>query len=1115
MENQQQEEELIRKSDSTESMISVTIGRAISTLLSSRTKKLHHSISGLSLDSTNKKPSLGSLEDSLWFLHKYVKDAIERHENLDQILFPIIQHCLRNVNWKHGGQAMIIMNWLFQDEFVFEAVAADLANIIMRKEDRYLALGWCILVRGLVEYENFMEQYTLNGIRDNYDAFLKILCSGIPHLVCIVCNGSTLKDGIELPSRLSVSAADCILSITEALTKKTKVASNKPKLLNSNASHTISLAPAASKEKKVKPSESSEVFNIEMAYLLWKQMEGIITLLQRLFAWSCKSRPLHAKGVEQVLKWLKEIKAHYGHIENEAGGNILKTGALLLSSCWKHYSTLLHLEDNRFSQHCNDLLNQYISGIQYYTDNHTEGHTENKDGGLETRKFFLSCLCLLLGRLDNKKFETALSDYGLQISQVLLSQLHCADEDVIERAVCILKAIILKPNHSSGNGLTDSRQMDAVLPLLLHLLDERDGTARAVVILIAEYCSMSTDSNCLKQVLRRLASGNALHRRNAIDVISELVSISSNSANKISHFAWQDIANNLLERLTDEETVIRELASNLLSIIDPSFVLPTLVHLVCSSAGKQSSASACFSAMLKYHSPRPEVICLLIDCLSNLSKSPDPSKTAGDVGEGSKVDIDRVLKLIPEWSKTVQDWNPLIGPLIDKMFSEPTNATIVRFLSYINEQLAEAANEIFHLVLLQMKGQKEIDEGFLSMWDIKTYTNEDSVKMQQSLFQRLCPLLIIRLLPLRVFNDLSSSVLYGQLPSQGIAHVSECGDVNIIDEECVAALLLKRAFNKYEFEDVRKLAAELCGRIHPQVLLPIASSILEHAAVSRDLLRIKACLFSVCTSLVVRGLDSISHPAILKIRKMLETILLWPSLDGDEVSKAQHGCIDCLALMICAKLQAPASVKESSKNLGTAGKTSYCGNAASGNCVLSYVINLLINDENELVSASMLGRENSAFEAPTTHSFRVCMANILISACQKISDSGKKPFAQKTVPRLIQAVEGILHPDIRAACIQVLFSAVYHLKSAVLPYSSDLLNLSLKFLSRGSEKERLAGAKLIASLMASEDVIVRSISGGLLEARSVLSSVSFSDSSLELQQICQKLLACLAPPEVL
>lgn len=46
----------------------------------------------------------------------------------------------------------------------------------------------------------------------------------------------------------------------------------------------------------------------------------------------------------------------------------------------------------------------------------------------------------------------------------------------------------------------------------------------------------------------------------------------------------------------------------------------------------------------------------------------------------------------------------------------------------------------------------------------------------------------------------------------------------------------------------------------------------------------------------------------------------------------------------------------------------------------------------------------------------------------------------------------IMHAEIRAACVQVLFSAVYHLKSAILPYSADLLKVSLKVLREGSEK---------------------------------------------------------------
>lgn len=60
--------------------------------------------------------------------------------------------------------------------------------------------------------------------------------------------------------------------------------------------------------------------------------------------------------------------------------------------------------------------------MQYYTDNHTGGHTDDKDGGAETRKFFLNCLCLLLGRLDSKKFEATTVEYGMQISDVLLPQ---------------------------------------------------------------------------------------------------------------------------------------------------------------------------------------------------------------------------------------------------------------------------------------------------------------------------------------------------------------------------------------------------------------------------------------------------------------------------------------------------------------------------------------------------------------------------------------------------------------------------------------------------------------------------------------------------------------------
>ncbi|KAJ4844132.1 hypothetical protein Tsubulata_045822 [Turnera subulata] len=1096
-----EEQQLMWKSESEsqpqpESMICMTIGQAMTTLLTTRTKKLLHAISSTTT-STRPPPLGGSLEDSLWLLRDFIQD--NRRNNLHLILIPVIENCLVNKEYsKRGGQAIVLVNWLFQDEFVFEAVSQSLAGIIQSMEDRYLALGWCVLVRSLVEYESFLDQYQLHGIRDNYDALLKVLSSCTGRLSSIVCDGSTLKDGFELPSRLSLSAADCILSISVALTKATKVPSNNPKSLNSNVSGSpISLSTTAKAEKKVKSSsQSSKPLNIEMAYLLWNQMEDLKNMLQKLLAWSTKSRPLHAKGVEQVLKWLHEIEGHYGQVQDEAGAEILKTGAMLLSSCWRHYGNLLHLEDLKFSRYCNELLDQYISGIQYYANNQADGHLEHNKSGEETTKFFLNCLCLLLGRFDSRKLESCMSEYGTQISSVLLSQFHCADEDVIATAVFIIKAAIFKPN-TSGAGLLESKRMGTLIPLLLHLLDERDGTARAVTMLIAEYCSMNTDNECIQEVLKRLASGNASQRRNAVDVISELVHISADSSNKHSHLPWQEIADNLLGCLNDEEIAIREQSSSLLSMIEPSCVLPALVHLAYSSKGEQSSASVALIAMLRYHNRRPEVVCMLLDCLSNLSQSLDLAISQRATREEPKADIDHLLKLIPEWSKSVQDWKPLIGPLIDKMFAEPANATLVRFLSYISENLAQAANEVLYRVLLEMKGHEE--------WESRTGPGDDSENMQHSLFKRLCPLLIVRLLPLRVFNDLNLSVMYDQLHINGITYESD-GDINIVDHECVAAFLLKRAFSRSEFEDIRKLAAELCGRIHPQVLFPIVSFLLQHAASSHDALKIKACLFSVCTSIVVRGMDSISHTAVLEIRRVMETILLWPSSDGDEVSKAQHGCIDCLALMICAELQALPSSKESSKKFKSSG-----GTGDPGNSVLTYVIHELMNDKNEVVSSVTPMSENCVTGAAVS-SFRLCMANVLISTCQKISNSGKKYFAQKVVPCLVHSVKVLLHPEIRAACIQVLFSAVHHLRSLVLPYSSDLLKLSLKFLQEGSEKERMAAAKLMASLMASEDVILESIFGELLEARSVLSSVCLSDPSQDLRQICKKLLLCITAP---
>ncbi|KAF6158304.1 hypothetical protein GIB67_022384 [Kingdonia uniflora] len=80
---------------------------------------------------------------------------------------------------------------------------------------------------------------------------------------------------------------------------------------------------------------------------------------------------------------------------------------------------------------------------------------------------------------------------------------------------------------------------------------------------------------------------------------------------------------------------------------------------------------------------------------------------------------------------------------------------------------------------------------------------------------------------------------------------------------------------------------------------------------------------------------------------------------------------------------------------------------------------------------------------------------------KKIASSGKNSLAERTVPVFMRSIQVITDSIIRAACIQVLFSTVYHLKSAILPHSSDLLTLSMKALQKGKQKEKMAAIKLL------------------------------------------------------
>ncbi|KAM7270070.1 hypothetical protein ACFE04_029284 [Oxalis oulophora] len=94
---QQQQIELIAEHQNP--MLSLTIGRVISTLLSSRAKTLHQSIARFSLDSSsNSSSSLATVDESLRFLINYIRDSLRLKES------------------KRYKQVIILLDWLFRDD---------------------------------------------------------------------------------------------------------------------------------------------------------------------------------------------------------------------------------------------------------------------------------------------------------------------------------------------------------------------------------------------------------------------------------------------------------------------------------------------------------------------------------------------------------------------------------------------------------------------------------------------------------------------------------------------------------------------------------------------------------------------------------------------------------------------------------------------------------------------------------------------------------------------------------------------------------------------------------------------------------------------------------------
>jgi len=348
----------------------------------------------------------------------------------------------------------------------------------------------------------------------------------------------------------------------------------------------------------------------------------------------------------------------------------------------------------------------------------------------------------------------------------------------------------------------------------------------------------------------------------------------------------------------------------------------------------------------------------------------------------------------------------------------------------------------------------------------------DSITAVRSLiFERLRPILVLKVLPLEAFQSADMKPVLIELTQ----------------------LLLIRIFQVYEFEEVRKLSAEIVARLPPLMYLAQVSSKLVDFLNERNYVLAKVLLFALCNvALIHERKQSVEFYAIQLLPHLFAQLQMNPS-NSQELQKFQRGTIDFLAILM--KL----SIIHSSATTDT---TTALPSLASS---LVLDPSLSISSLDELLP--LILRLIRSVDLSWSLSFQICLVNVLITL--------PKMLPANLLGKLVDLSSNDLaatwknktkDPIIRAAVVQVLFGVVYHMKTEAQKYSADLLQLATEAIGDSHSEIRLNGLKLLGALMSAvEDLFVNSPSI-LMRVQTALQSIANIDSSTEARTLAEQYL---------
>ncbi|KAK6093728.1 hypothetical protein MT418_006322 [Batrachochytrium dendrobatidis] len=461
---------------------------------------------------------------------------------------------------------------------------------------------------------------------------------------------------------------------------------------------------------------------------------------------------------------------------------------------------------------------------------------------------------------------------------------------------------------------------------------------------IAEFAVIHPQA-ALKDMFVLLSSESMAVRQNGLFILQQVLKLNKEQIKSNPHFKIsQYIGKHFLRSLKNINLEFHEQVVYIFSMMDPLLVIPTLAEKLFSrDEHEQFTSESILVQLLLCSNPQLSALEIFIEYIrvmnaqkpycrppkydspAQIGRLPIQTPTSSNTHD-TVTKIDRLFRVFSKCVEKIDEQaDDLISTLVQKLYGCPSDPLLVRILSSFIPVLLQSSSsciKVIRICINIMSTQPRLAENLL--------LSEIPNAVETVLFARLCPLLILKMIPLEALDRLpylepfDEPKDYWQMDSSyksdddGYTSCSALSDCMLISR--LADCLLVRIEYPLEFEDVQKLACQVIAQLP---LWYITHSLfvtkLDKVIFSSNLRCTRLIIFIGCHAVMARSSFGTMENEMLKSlgSRMFLTIAWKPDLslaigcEANEketiLSKIQSGSIELLSLIICNEAKSNSS----------------------------------------------------------------------------------------------------------------------------------------------------------------------------------------------------------------